>query len=530
MLVNVERWWHGGTGGRATLPGPAPTHGRSGGRHGTPWACRAFAIALTTLTGAVLLVPTPARGLGLELMPAGGRPAGRAGAVVAGGDSPWALHHNPALLARLPGNQLVGAAHLHFSERCMSRVEVFETPEGRQAADEPMQQVCAGGLAAVPQLAGSFQLAEGLTLGVGVYVPPADLRNMTYGDPDTLDVEVNGMRIDTPTRYLLVDADLLQAFPTVALAYEPHPAFRFGAAFGWGLTRIGFTNAAFARMEVGSSDVTTDARVHAEATDYFVPRVTLGLHSRPAADVPFEMGLAYMWQDDIRTRSAHIDVNSVRAPLGIEAQGSVDGVGIHVPLPSQLTFGMRYFSPLAQPVDTVGDRLSTERFDVELNVAVLFGERVSAFTADLPEGASISAFDGELEVDLPERFDLAHRWKTQVAIRLGGDINPVPGVFGLRWGFTFESHGVHHGYEQIDFTPFRRIGLHTGATVRLHRALDLSVSYAHMFQPTVTVGAEDASLRRAVGGDATAEDEILINAGAISSTYHALMIELGARF
>jgi hypothetical protein len=448
--------------------------------------------------------------------------------VVAGADSPWALFHNPALLARVRGNQLVMAGHLHFAQRCMTRVEVIETDDGREPG-ETYPEVCAGGVAPVPQLASSFELARGLTLGVGIWAPPGDMRKMTYGDRDSLTIEHEGMQIPTPTRYLLVDADLIAAYPTVGIGYEPHPAFRFGAAFGWGVAHIGFVSAAFARMNVGTGSIEEDGRVHVRARDNFQPRVTLGVHSQPAQDVPFEMGLAYIWQDDIRTKTARLDMTV--NPFGTPVEDTVHGVDIVIPLPSQLTFGMRYFSPLEAPVGISGDRLSTERFDVELNVAVSFGNRVDAFVATLPEGAALCLPpDCGASVALPEAFRLEHQWRTQVAVRLGGDINPVPDRLGLRWGLSFESHGVQPGYEQIDFLPFRRYGFHLGATFRVHRAVDLSIAYAHVLQPDRHVGVDEAQLRRPIGGDTTPEDAIVINAGTIRTTFHAIVLELASHF
>jgi hypothetical protein len=489
-------------------------------------SARRWLLAALTLP---LVVPASASALGLEIMPAGGRPAGRGGAVVAGADSPWALFHNPALLARVRGNQLVVAGHLHLAQRCMTRVEVIETDDGREPG-ETYPEVCTRSVAPVPQLAGSFELAEGLTLGVGLWAPPGDMRKMTYGDRDSLTIEHEGMQVPTPTRYLLVDADLIAVYPTVGIGYEPHPAFRFGAAFGWGVARIGFVSAAFARLNLGTQPLDRDGRVHVRARDNFQPRVTLGVHSQPAQEIPFEMGLAYIWQDDLRTRNARLDM-AVDVFAGSRVEDTVHGVDILIPLPSQLTFGMRYFSPLAAPVGTAGDRLSTERFDLELNVAVSFGNRVDAFVATLPEGAALCLPpDCAASVSLPGEFRLEHQWRTQVAVRLGGDINPIPDRLGLRWGLSFESHGVQPGYEQIDFLPFRRYGFHLGATVRVHRAVDLSIAYAHVLQPNRHVGVDSAQLRRPIGGDTTPEDAIVINAGTIRTTFNAVVLELASHF
>ncbi|MFW6051788.1 MAG: OmpP1/FadL family transporter [Myxococcota bacterium] len=501
---------------------------------------RAFRGSGVLLAG-ILLAPLTAHAAGFELTPAGGRANGRAGAVRAGGDSPMAMFYNPALLADLPGHHAMVATHLHFGERCMTRVEVEEMGGDRNPG-EAYPEVCSSGVGIIPELATSFELADGLALGLGLYAPAAAMRTQRYGDPETAMLESGEL---SPLRYLLIESDLFQAFPSIGFAYEPHPAIRIGATFGWGITKIGFANAAYSELDCLGEDceeppegpfLRADARNAASAQDRFVPRLLLGVHVRPQPEVPFELGLTYQWTDDVQVNSATLDIETFNLrdaagnPLELpNPEGVVPGVGIHVPQVSQLGFGMRWFQPLDSPVDTIGDRMSTEMFDIEANVLLTFGKRVDDFFVDLPDDAVLEAI-GDIEVDLPDDVTLPHRWKTQVSLYLGGDYNVVPGMLALRGGLSFDSNGVQRGYEQLDFTPFRRVGLHLGTTLRIARRIDVSVAYAHIFQPDRSISVDDAQLRRAIGGDVEPDDAIVTNAGTITSRYHVLVLEAGAHF
>ncbi|MFW5924573.1 MAG: OmpP1/FadL family transporter [Myxococcota bacterium] len=496
---------------------------------------RAIAVAVGVALVPFVLPPSAAAFGGYELTSPGARPNGRGGANFVGADSPLTLFYNPANLARLDGYHLVGATHLHFTERCMQRVEVVETDGARQRG-EVFPNVCSEGRNPdfMPQVAFSARLADDLTLGLGVYTPPVGFQEVRYGDSETVTF---GDEF-TPTRYLLIENDLIQVFPTVGLAYAPHPQVRVGAAFGWGITHAIFANAAFSSVEVMGIEATSDARNELEATDAFVPRVQLGAWAQPVRQIPFELGLGFRWTGDVKSDDAELNIRAFNAePLDVEAETTLNGVGFEVPQTAELTFGLRYFEPLEQPADDIGDRLSTEKFDVEANLMVIFAERVDSFVVDLPDDETLTVDPGvegipPVDVALPDDIAIEHRWHTRLGLHVGGDYNPIPGVLGLRAGLSFNSDGVDDGFENIDFTPFRRVGLHAGATVRIASVVDLSVAYAHIFQPDRDVGVDEAGVRRVVGGDEPTDpaDAEVVNAGTITSDYDLLMVEASGHF
>lgn len=503
------------------------------------------------LAGALTLAsPEEAHAAGFERVPPGARDLGRGGASVVGGDSPNAVFYNPATILRgTSRGDLEGSLHLHFLEECYQNVPVDES-SGTPVGGTPNPTVCGEGpLTVFPELAGTFRFNEKLAINAGLYVPPAAARSIHFGDPETVTIpNPSGMgTVPTPSRYLLVEQTLLQVFPTVAIAYAPHPRVRLGLSFAAGITTIDYSNVAWSYIRVVGNTITAtaDALSSVSGHDYFTPRISFGLWTQPVANVPLEVGGSLTWTGPVHTDDATLNVRSLSTQImpqwvgdlvggNLEANGTFHGVGMDVPQTSTLAFGLRYAKKLDRPADDIGDRLSTERFDVELDTVVTLSNNVDSFDVTLPPNSSLTvpspvAIIPDINVALPAQISLQHRWKTQVALRLGGDYNVLPGRLAVRAAFSFESNGQQHGYEQLDFQPFRLFGLHCGGTVRVARFLDLSASYTHVFVSDVTVSPADARIRRIVSGDADPNDPTqatLVNAGKYWG--HSDVIVLGA--
>ncbi|MBC7171295.1 MAG: hypothetical protein H5U40_02650 [Polyangiaceae bacterium] len=509
---------------------------------------------------APLVLHSSAHAGGFERTSPGARANGRAGADHVGGDSPMSLMYNPANI--LVGSGLFrieGALHLHFSERCMQRNEVNEDPgTGERTAGTVHPNVCSeGGASVIPQLAASLRVLDKLAIGFGVYVPPAASRVMHFGDPETGRYDPDGQGGDdpvlTPTRYLLIEQELLQAFLTTGVAYQPHERFRIGATFGWGFTKVDYASASFSRTPITVSGIRlleaeSDVHTALEALDAFVPRIQLGAWGQPIRDLPLEFGASFHWTQNVKTSNGTLNVRTLETRLPawaqalvtepIEAEGTIEGVRLEAPQISTLNFGVRYAKKLTSPADNIGDRLSTERFDIELDVIAAFHSRVQQFTVTPPPGAGLDVAPPEiplLEVDpirvnLPEQIALQKQWRSQVHVRLGSDVSVIPGVLALRAGVSYESRGVKSGYENLDFQPLTQVGLHMGGTVRLWNRLDLSVAYAHIFQPAVTVGIDEAQYRRTVAGDPDPGDDTIVNAGRFTGRSDILIVQAGASF
>jgi long-subunit fatty acid transport protein len=494
------------------------------------------------LLGAQLGHATGARAAGFEAAPPGARDGGRAGASVVGADSAMGMFYNPATLLAGPG-LVDGSATLHvnFGDVCFRRTEVIEDASGGRSAGATLPEVCTEKSAAlVPQFAAALHLGarREFAVGLGLYTPVPARRSSSLGETD-------------PSRYLLTKFDVLQIFPTLGVAYAPHRQVWLGASFGVGITTFDYALATYSRVVVLPPDTgaTSDVSVSTKGTDPFIPRVQVGTVVQPAASLPLTLGLEYTYTGDVQIEEAKTTVrglandyytsSSFLAPIlaGLPdpvIAGTVSGVKVNIPQTSRISGGVRYAHPLEKPADGVGDRLSTQRFDIELDAVLTLSNNVRSFDATLPPTTIVvpppTPLLGPTNVALPERLALPHRFKNQLGLRLGGDYNVLPGRLALRGGAQYETGGVRHGYQQLDFLPTSRWGLSFGATVRIIEALDVSIAYTHFFIRTAKVGVRDAQLRRTVSGSPEEGEDILINAGRISQQLDALAFELTSRF
>jgi hypothetical protein len=505
--------------------------------------------ALGFFLAASLAVPFRAGAAGFEMAPLGARDGGRGGASVAGADSAFGLFYNPATLLSAPGfADGAVAVHGHVGELCFQRNTVQEAGDGTRSVGERLPRICSdGGGAFLPQAATSLRFGnrQRFAVGLGVSSPLPRARTFNFGGPSSA--------APAPSRYLLVQEDLLQLFPTLGAAYAPHRQIRLGASFGWGITRFDFTQFNFSRVVALPPDAagaTSDISVRTDGTDPFTPRFQVGALVQPAASLPLWLAFNFQHTQDVRVDDARVRIQSLgtayyasseliasvlrSAPPPVIA-ATVRDVHVRIPQTSTLTAGARYAAPLARPADEVGDRLSTERFDVELDVAYTFSSRVEAMRATLPATtitvpSPAPLFVQNIRLDLPTEQTLPQRWKDQVGVRLGGDLNVLPGRLSMRAGVQYESSGIRSGYEQLLYAPTRAFGLSCGATVRVLKQLDASLAYTHYFLQTRQVSPAAAQLRVQTSGQPRESDAVLVNAGTFSQSLDALALELTTRF
>lgn len=498
-------------------------------------------LSLPFFAFALALAPTAAHAGGFEYGYPGARSLGRGGADTAGIDTPLALFYNPANLARMNRFRATLDVNLGIYDICMRREYVFNGPDSdyRPTAEVPLigapdedgrrffRQICNSGRPTiVPNLGVAIPIVDGLTLGAGIIVPvSSQVQNFGRADGTYL---VGPDDFPTPTRYIITKQDLLQLFGTVGVGYAPIDELRFGFAFGWGYTHARFVNVAHARLDPNSVNG-VDTPNYLDAKDKFMPRVTVSAATTPVPGL--DIAASFTWVSNVEAHGPlQVGFAGQRLPLPTQDPINVDLVA---PQPWTFNLGIRFADRLPEPVGTVGDRLSTERWDIEMDLGIVGSSRVQAFDVDIPDEASIS--NGAIH--LPNSLSIPHRWKNQYTARLGGDFNPIPNVLGLRAGLSFESSGVTHGFEQIDFLPFRRVGIHLGGTVRIADRFDVSVAYAHLFQETTDVrgsycaASTENCLNRAVASDPPQESELIpANAGIINSSVNLISLQMDMAF
>lgn len=473
--------------------------------------CAVVAVALFT-------VPGTAHAGGFEYAGAGTRSLGRGGAFYARADDPMALLYNPANLASLSGSQLMLNVNLGWFDACYQRPGTYleagmdDEPtvfgdDGAWSLGQDFPEVCnEGPPGPSPDLAFTMRLGRDLGIGFGV-VAPAAIGHNVYADdanPGTLDGP-GGQQLPPPSRYVLLEEQLLIAYPTVGIGWRPLEWLQVGASLQWGLGYFKFVT--MARATEGENP-SGDVRSELSASDLFIPAANVSIHAIPHDNL--DIVLSFRWVDDVEATG---DTTLRYGAYGVGREdGSVQGAiptdtnlsdtTLSAPQPWQLAFGIRYADRIsARPRDIaaverlsrrIEDSMSNERWDVELDVVYEMNSRVDDFTVDIPNDAVLQLRDAsatgvnESTLPLPDQLNIRHNWKDQLSVRLGGDYNVIPGMAALRLGGSFETSGVSEPYANLDFIPAQRLGIHAGLTVRLGD-FDISLAYAHFFQETLEV-------------------------------------------
>ena len=513
------------------------------------------ALVVATMLALGASHPGSARAGGVELPSAGTRALGRGGAAQARADDPMTLFWNPAGLGRISGIQLSLQSHLIFYDACFDRTGTYGaygtdgpinpavTAPGytgdrydynatrsmdRTRSDDPgggsrfggdhsgtdMPSICNEGPPQfLPELIFTTRINKRFGFGIGL-VAPAAVGHTKFGSTTPGNEGVGDNGLPAPSRYMLIEEELLIFYPTVGVGYTPHPAVSIGAAFGWGIAPIlKFTTITRA---IRGEDFSGDVLTRLDASDFFVPRITGSVHVVPHDRV--DIVASFMWQDDLRA-NGDISLTTGHYNDAILDELTVSDTTVHAPQPWQAGLSFRYghrLNPRAEDANAqarltgrVEDPMVNERFDIELGLVYEMNARVDTFGVNLPvcpmpggvdspcdaNGRWKIAVEGLGPLGVPSSLELEHQWRDQLSLRLGGDYNFVPGVFSARAGFSYETQGVKDGFAQLDFMPFQRFGLHAGITVRLG-FFDISVSYAHIFQSTVIVNEDQASLHQ----------------------------------
>jgi long-subunit fatty acid transport protein len=480
-------------------------------------------------------VTTRARAGGNEYNGAGTRAAGRGGAFAARADDPMALQLNPALLSDLTGVQLMLNANVGLYESCQRRPGSYGDPGRTQGEPtrfapgwetNPFPEVCnETPFSPGASLAATFELASGLTLGVGLLTPYA-AGTKRFGAEDGT---VAGGTLPAPNRYNLVSQNLFQIFPSVGVGYRVAPWLALGATFQWGITNIRYAN--YGSSSSGGEDPALDIRTALAVNDYFTPAVIASAALRPMRGLDVMVGFRYL--DNVKAGGTlTLRAHDFDDPAERNATTVVDGVRLLAQQSSAITFGVRYGHARSRAAgeaasEAVHDRMSTELFDIELDAVYELHNRVKDYVVTIPRDATADVpASGVSSAPLPDQIRLPHNWQNQLSLRLGGDWNVLPGKLALRLGGAYETSGVDPRYVQLDFINGERISVHGGATLRLGQ-LDLSLAYLHILQADIVSTATDTvGLPQSALSDAGA----IVNQGTYTAGFNVFSLGATYRF
>jgi hypothetical protein len=484
----------------------------------------------------VAAVPSGAHAGGFEVVGQGAQALARGGAVMARAEDPMVLAHNPAGLAELRGSQLLLNLNLTLFDACvdpagyygwgvyppsaptrfidpvtgeeelvdLGNIDRSNPDRPRVAArdyyEDPYDTVCLDqNIAPIPQLAWTMRVTEELGVGFGFLFPAAVPSGRWGGENGLIRGDEGDLR-PAPTRYQMLSASNLGVFPTLGAGYRLLDWLRLGFAFEWGVFAI---NNHTMSASVGGTTPANDIVAHVKAQDWFVPALTSSIHLVP--DDALDIVLGFRWSGDIDAKGTADLTSGLFDPvLKPKTDVGIDIDSIRQKMPWKLRFGIRYADRLApRPIGTgsdesdgtIHDPLQDERWDVELDLEYQANSRNQEQVVDFVDGQSIEvepavATQPGVRVpptEVPNEVVIQKRWRDQVSVRVGGTYNVLPGVLGLSTGVHYETLGVDPGYMQVDFWPMSRIGVHGGVIVRVSNAIDLVLSYAHVFQDTLIV-------------------------------------------
>ncbi len=458
---------------------------------------------------AAVLASSQARATNAEEFPDNGsEQEGRGGAWLARASDPLAAFYNPAGLAG-QATRLTLQANVSVPHTCFSRLKALGDMTSDQVSPGgAYPQVCnRGGVFAGPQLGFTWHVTERIGLGFLVLGPSA-IGNLSW--PEFVGTA------PSPSRYLLIKANVLFVTPTLGVGWEAVDGLRVGASVQVGTApMIDFASAAVADQGITNPGI-NDVRSEIHATSLFVPGFTLAALWSPLEFL--DVAAWYKWsapidaKGDVQTAAPYFTSAVANGNISAVVYGDThvpncnqlpgappkcDGgnnAEVRIPQPMEAKLAFRFHRPRGvSPSYHQRDPLAQDLFDVEADFTWANDSAFDAVQIRLPATPS---GDGTLPATLgvpggstlPPNADVPHRFNDVYGVRLGGDYNVLPNQLAVRAGAFFETQAANPVYQDIDFDAAQRYGFALGGTFRIpvrDRSLDLMVAYGHVFFGTL---------------------------------------------
>lgn len=520
-------------------------------------------ITAALLAGAGALVAQEARASnGLDSAPdIGAEQLGRGGAWVARASDPFAAYMNPAAMSFQSHGVAVGA-HLIISNVCFTRLGPDGQPvspgnglPGPGAPGGPEAEQCASSVFPNPQIAAVIKPTDRFAIGLAV-VAPHSVGSTEFGE--SVAYGNAGLTQPAPGRYLSTNKEAIALFPTISLSYAITDEFSIGAGFTWGIASVNFSNFTESISTNLTDSYLQDVKATFSSKDLFIPGFVVGVDWKVVK--MFELGAWYRLSDGY-DGSADLDLESIywsqagmkrtdacTDPRGCRTQ--VEDAGfLRFAVPMEAKIGARFHYPLpgairetpdfAKGNKLIKDPLSQDLFDVEIDltwahnsqmddIEVRFCKEKNAdgdCTGTGSSGIPVNGTPGET----PANADIPHEWRDVLGVRLGADVNVLPGRLALRAGGYFESQGQDPAYLNLDFLTGFKVGVTGGATVRVG-PVDITAAYAHTFYGTLDNGGKGKV--KAISGDASTNfrSQTAVNGGRLGASLNVVALNGTLRF
>ena len=488
---------------------------------------------------------------------------GRGGAFTARASDGSAFHYNPAGLAGQRGTNVMLLSNFTNLHACFTRSGVYPSGYGvpndtPYSAAGPMCDFHGYLENFGPMLTFSTDLGNKKlpVFGIGLWGPSSLIQTGYSQDGEDVDnpalvtfqQDGRDRAAWAPNRFDLVDNRLEVIYIAPTIAYQVTPALRLGAQFQWIYSKFQFTNYGVVSLDDPSGQ---SARNDLVVTDLFTPGFQLGAQYQLGKNLQF--GALFRWvgsldaEGDLDVTAVDIDRTDLTHPKELDLGTDTVNAHLRTNYSSSLRVAARFLlprgvSPLETLTDATGqtrawDPLVDEVFDVELDYVFEMNSVIEEFQIESHDRIELKDENGDvfLASDPVGDLRLKHGYQNTHSLRLGGDWNLIKGRLAARLGAGYETETVPERYTLLDFPAFSRVSVHVGATVRLGPA-DISLAYAHVFQPDRTVTGGEGRVAGPGGvcdpsalGEADAA-ACVTNNGHYEASYDVISIGVQGRF
>jgi len=462
-------------------------------------------LGATALSLALLSQAGVAGAYGVEIPENGTVAFGRGGSFLTRASDASAVMHNIAGIGGISGPRLnlsIGSnvgSYSHCYQRTGNYDDGLTTtlnvdgtrfdPNLNEANSEPRYatrptpypEICNEARPALaPMILGTYRLNNRITLGFGVFAPSTQGSGQNFPDVVTATNDRGeSFEAPSPARNLLYRKNLVVLYPTVGASFQVTDWLRVGAALHVGFASFNFGLHANANRTAPQSP-STETLIELGATGLLLG-TSLGFQALPLANLSFGANFRYT-MPITASGTANTTFNPYAATEAGRVRGSFNINEMRVELPWNLRASVRYNHPRAgRPRQNDGtgryDPMMDDVFDFE--ATFIYENTSSLSTTSLVNTGGIDTGMALGVVPAPAAITISSALTDVMGVRLGGDVNVIPGRFAVRAGFSLETRGASPELAQIHLPAYSGFSVHGGATYRFSRRLAINVGFGH---------------------------------------------------
>jgi long-chain fatty acid transport protein len=334
------------------------------------------------------------------------------------------------------------------------------------------------GVQPIPRLLATFNGdtfgLDGFALGVFAFAPSSGDYRFSEGGP---------------SRYTLIDRDILEIFYGLTLGYRYENWFAIGASLQ-GVTAGLNQNIRLSGDGAGNEDPNYDVQVRINGTQHFIPSGNIGVWTSPLEPlgIHLEIGGSVQLPRYVRT-TGPLTVESIGAGLqknffdsGLATLNTEGATATaEFALPPFWRLGAKYVNE-----DLLKDGKKTVGLEFEVDGVL---EQWSAYDNVFLTINDLSfAVAGQAAAELPPVVQ-PKDWVDAWSVRAGTTVSFLDEMFAVHGGGYYESSAVPNATHTVEVVDGDKIGLGAGVSAKLW-GTRLDVGYGHIIYFDRTIGQE----------------------------------------